>query len=89
MTRETDTGSACGECAHYAALNEKQGVCYRYPPVPYPVPVPAGGQVQIPGQQQASGMGIIQARPPVGVDELACGEFEPIPEDGEKVGGTD
>ena len=79
----------CGGCRHFVEANESQGICYYNPPVPYPVPTQ--GQVAMPGNQGAPGIAVVQLRPPVGHEEIACAHwerisahFEPISGDGEK-----
>lgn len=80
MTLPNDRDT-CGGCDHFIvpAAGADQGVCYRNPPVPFPVPTQAPA-IAVPGGQTAPGIAVIQLRPPISPDDIACGEFEPIPE---------
>lgn len=75
-----DGRHSCGDCFHYVPANPEQGVCYCHPPTPFPVPTQSAA-IALPGQQQAPGVAVMQLRAPVGVEEIACGQFKPAPEE--------
>jgi hypothetical protein len=88
----------CGTCIWFRKNeSEKEGAenmqiggtCWRYPPTPLSLPVPAQSPIQVPksrqGAAQAASQGImtLPVRPPTGPDTLACGEWESLEDDGE------
>lgn len=85
----------CGTCIWFRKNASDQkgaddgGTCWRYPPVPLSIPVPAQSTIEVPksrqGAAQAASQGImtLPVRPPTGADTLACGEWESLDDDGE------
>ena len=76
MTGNGDQGPTCGGCRHFVEANDTQGICYFNPPVPYPVPTQAS--VALPGnagEAGAQGVAVVQLRPPVGHEEIACAHW--------------
>ncbi|NIT36957.1 MAG: hypothetical protein GTN49_10750 [candidate division Zixibacteria bacterium] len=87
----------CGGCLWFklnppqdppVAGGASQGTCWRYPPTPLSIPVPAAsGAIQVPkgreGAAQGASQGImtLPVRAPVARETLACGEWE-APDDG-------
>jgi len=63
----------CGECIFYQLRTNIDGICVRFPPVPYPAPQ----KKVITGEVQ---MGVMSMRPLVGYHDC-CGEFIPRPKE--------
>lgn len=63
----------CSQCVFFKKVVDLSnvasttGMCYRYPPKPFPIP------------QQGGGIGVIAARPSTDANEF-CGEFKVAPE---------
>ena len=91
----------CGGCFYFHSVPpsdppvegaENQGTCWRYPPTPLSIPVPAQSPIATPkgahGAAQAVSQGImtVPVRPPVQRDTLACGEWESVDGEGEGTG---
>ncbi len=72
----------CGNCHHFHGPENKgeMGTCWRYPPEPLSIPMPApSGAIQAPsndGIARPGGIMTLAVRPPVTADTLACGEME-------------
>ena len=77
--------ATCGTCEsfHGPGKGEASGSCWRYPPTPVSLQVPAppgaiatpkGGQGGQGGQ--VGGLMTLAVRPPVQADTLACGEWD-------------
>ena len=74
----------CGTCINYQPGEGDNGLCFRYPPVPFGIPAQNPSAIATPGAPPNVGVITVSMRPTVTRTTPACGEYDPPDNDGQE-----